>query len=247
MTITQHEPLAHVVSTIQQRWGEKALRRLAQVKTGTDGLSTGDAALDRLLGRDGVPRGAFTCLSGRPTSGMTTLALNVLAHAQAEGEVTVYIDAHRRLDPAYAARRGINLERLLVVWPQPRELGFEIARDIVAGEGAGVVVFDLGQASPGASVQPGKTSRALRQLVMTLPRSLYAVIGLSSSVDPLNAAAVSYAAVHLRVERLRWLPGAGQVGGYEVCVTALKNKFAPPGQTATFNVCLDTPEQRQGP
>jgi hypothetical protein len=113
--------------------------------------------------------------------------------------------------------------------------------------GAGVVVFDLGQAPPSVSVQPGQASRALRQLVMTLPRSLYAVIGLSAASDLLNAAAVSYAAVHLHVERLRWLAGAERVGGYEVRVTALKNKFAPPGQTAIFNVCLDTPEPRSGP
>jgi RecA/RadA recombinase len=51
---------------------------------------------------------------------MTTLALNVLLLPR-QGEVTVYIDAHRRLDPAYAARRGINLEQLLVVWPQRAE------------------------------------------------------------------------------------------------------------------------------
>ncbi len=128
MTTTQPQALASVVATIQQRWGDKALRRLSQVKTDTDGISTGDAALDRVLGRNGVPRGLLTCLSGHPTSGMTTLALNVLAHAQADGEVTVYIDADRTLDPAYAAQRGINLERLLVVWPQPRALGFDIAR-----------------------------------------------------------------------------------------------------------------------
>ena len=48
--MTQDARFTEVVATIQQRWGDKALRRLSQVKTDTDGISTGDAALDRMLG-----------------------------------------------------------------------------------------------------------------------------------------------------------------------------------------------------
>ncbi len=47
---------------------------------------------------------------------------------------------------------------------------------------------------------------------------------------------MSRAGIHLRVERQRWLQQDGRVEGYEVQVTALKNKFAPPDQTATFTV-----------
>jgi recombination protein RecA len=236
MTTTQQQALASVVATIHQRWGDKALRHLSQVKTDTDGISTGDAALDRLTGRNGIPRGLLTCLSGRPTSGMTTLALNVLAHAQADGEVTVYIDANRTLDPAYAAQRGINLGRLLVVWPQPRVLGFDIARDIVGSAGAGVVVFDLGHEQP---AQPERLAGVLRCLTGMLTRSPYALVCLSSASDRLSAAVVAHAGIHLHVERLRWLRPAGRVEGYEVRVTALKNKFAPPGQRVTITVSLD--------
>ncbi len=113
---------------------------------------------------------------------MTTLALDVLAQGQAEGEVTIYIDADRTLDPAYVVKRGIQLDRLLVVWPHPRELGLAIARDIVAGQGAGVVVFDLGQASPSVPPQPG-VARALRALLLALPRSAYALVCLSSASE----------------------------------------------------------------
>jgi recombination protein RecA len=236
MTTTQQQALASVVATIHQRWGDKALRRLSQVKTDTDGVSTGDAALDRLTGRNGIPRGLLTCLSGYPTSGMTTLALNVLAQAQAGGEVTVYIDADRTLDPAYAAQRSIDLERLLVVWPQPRTLGFDITRDIVGGAGAGVVVFDLGREQP---AQPERLAGALRRLTGTLARSPYALICLSAASDRLSAAVVAHAGLHLHAERLRWLRQAGRVEGYEVRVTALKNKFAPPGQHATVTISLE--------
>jgi recombination protein RecA len=244
MTTTQQQALASVVATIHQRWGDKALRRLSQVRTDTDGISTGDAALDRLSGRSGIPRGLLTCLSGHPTCGMTTLALDVLAQAQADGEVTVYIDADRALDPAYAAQRGISLERLLVVWPQPRTLGFDIARDIVGGAGAGVVVFDLGHEQP---IQPERFTGVLRRLTVALSRSPYALICLSSALDRLSAAVAAYAGIYLHVERQRWLRQAGRVEGYEVRVTALKNKFAPPGQSVTVTVSLDHLGPRRGP
>jgi recombination protein RecA len=244
MTTTQQQALASVVATIHQRWGDKALRRLSQVKTDMDGISTGDAALDRLTGRNGIPRGLLTCLSGHPTSGMTTLALNVLAQAQAEGEVTVYIDANRTLDPAYAAQRGINLERLLVVWPQPRTLGFDIARDIVGGAGAGVVVFDLGHEPP---AQPERLTGALRRLTATLAHSPYALVCLSAASDRLSVAVVAHAGLHLHAERQRWLRQAERIEGYEVRVTALKNKFAPPGQSVTVTVSLDHLGPRRGP
>ncbi|RPI97500.1 MAG: hypothetical protein EHM39_09395 [Chloroflexi bacterium] len=245
-----------VVTAIQQQWGPQALRRLAQVTTHTDGISTGYAALDRLSGRAGIPRGALTCLSGRLTSGMTTLALDMLAQAQAEGEVTIYIDADRTLDPAYVVKRGIDLNRLLVVWPRPRELGLAITRDIIAGQGAGVVVFDLGHACPGVPPQPG-VARALRALLLALPRSPYALVCLSSASgatasestasDALNAEVVSRAGIHLCVERQQWLQYDGRVEGYAVQVTALKNKFAPPDQTATFIASLAPTVSRQGP
>ena len=87
----------------------------------------------------------LTCLSGRPTSGMTTLALNVLAHAQADGEVTVYIDADRTLDPAYAANAALTWNGCW--WSgRSRASWVSTSRGILSPEGAGVVVFDLGHA-----------------------------------------------------------------------------------------------------
>ncbi len=60
-------------------------------------------------------------------------------------------------------------------------------------------MFDLGHEQ---SAQPDDVTRALRRLIMTLPRSPYTLICLSAV---LNAAVVSYAGVHLHVERQRWL------------------------------------------
>jgi recombination protein RecA len=174
----------------------------------------------------------LTLLSGHPTSGITTLALDIIAQAQKNSEVTIYIEVERTLDPEYVTRRGIDLNRLLVICPQSREVGFEMARDIMLGGGAGVIVCDLG----GSPANPPISNKALRRLTAGLSRVPYAVICLSTD---LHGAAASQAGVHLQVERLRWLQRVERVAGYEVQATLLKNKSAPPGQTVTLPILLD--------
>lgn len=239
MTTLQHpEHIDHVVDAIQQRWGVKALRRMERVAAHTGGLPTGIAALDRLLGADGLPRGALTCLSGDLTSGKTTLALDALARAQADGEVTVVIDMTGALDPEYAERRGIDLARLLIVWPQPPALGLDIAHDIVTSGGAGLIVLDLG-GGEGSGPLDGVT-RTLRHLSAAARRTPYALLGLvATAPGRLGAALLRRADGHLRVERQRWLCDEGGVSGYEIRVTALKARFGPPGQHITLPLALD--------
>lgn len=225
----RQQHLEQLLAAIQQRWGVHALRRLEQAASADKGISTGYSVLDALLGHGGVPRGMFTCLSGHPTSGVTTVALDIIAQAQASGEVTIYIDANRMLDPEYAVRRGIDPARLLIVWPQPSEVGFEMARDIILSGGAGVVVFALNS-------ETSVSGQSLRRLKAALSRTLYAFICLSPTSDSLIGAQSD---VHLCVERLHWLRDTGRVTGYEVRATALKNKAAVSGRTATFTVVLD--------
>lgn len=236
MTTLQPESIEHVVAAIQQRWGVKALRRMEHVTAHAGGLPTGIAALDSLLGADGLPRGALTCLSGDLTSGKTTLALDALARAQADGEVTVAIDMTGALDPEYAERRGVDLARLLIVWPQPPALGLDIARDIVTSGGAGLIVLDVG----GGGGPLEGVARTLRHLSAAVRRTPYALLCLvATAPDRLGAALLRRADGHLRVERQRWLCDEQGVSGYEIRVTALKSRFGPPGRCITLPLALD--------
>ena len=83
-----------------------------------EGVTTGIAALDRLLPQGGFPRGAIVEWLGEPGAGASTLALLAAREACREGGALVVIDRPRRLYPPAAARLGIDLERLIVVRPQ---------------------------------------------------------------------------------------------------------------------------------
>src|ERR1019366_1251028 len=86
-------------------------------------IGTGFAALDAILGPGGVPRDAAVALCGEPSSGRTTLALRLVAEAQAGGSIAAWVDLSRSLDPVEAVARGVQLEWLVVLQPPPPDAG----------------------------------------------------------------------------------------------------------------------------
>lgn len=70
------------------------------------------APLDGCL-RGGLPRGQLCEIAGAPSSGRTTLLLQVLASATRRGEIAALVDPGDRLDVTSAALMGVDLERLL--------------------------------------------------------------------------------------------------------------------------------------
>src|SRR5215212_6279171 len=135
--------LQQIITTIQRRWGVRALRRLSQLIDETIAvIPTGFADLDRVLGIGGLPRGRITEFLGTPTSGMSTIVLTLLARAQARGDLAVYMDLSRTFDPEYATRIGIDLAALLLLRPPTASDALELIHAMVASGGVGVLVID---------------------------------------------------------------------------------------------------------
>jgi hypothetical protein len=80
---------------------------------GSPVFSTGNAALDRVLG-GGWRGGELSELAGGPSSGRTSLLIGTLAAAARKGPVAL-VDTVDRFDPPSAARAGLVLDRLLWV------------------------------------------------------------------------------------------------------------------------------------
>jgi hypothetical protein len=72
----------------------------------------GVEAIDAVL-RGGLPRGQVSEIAGSPSSGRTTLLLQLLAAATRGGEIAALVDTCDRLEVASAAAAGIDLDRLL--------------------------------------------------------------------------------------------------------------------------------------
>ncbi len=105
-------------------------------------IPTGSIALDAALGVGGLPKGRVIEIYGPESSGKTTLALHVIANAQAAGGLAAFIDAEHALDSEYAANLGVNLDELLISQPDYGEQALEIAETLIRSGSVDVVVID---------------------------------------------------------------------------------------------------------
>src|SRR5579862_7294167 len=105
-------------------------------------ISSGSISVDAALGVGGFPRGRVIEIFGPESSGKTTLALHVIAQAQAAGGTAAFIDAEHALDPSYARAVGVDLDNLLVSQPDYGEQALEITSSLICSNVIDVVVVD---------------------------------------------------------------------------------------------------------
>src|SRR5438552_16078256 len=104
-----------MVKELQEKYGEGSIMRLGQVgKVDVDVIPTGSLSLDIALGVGGVPRGRVIEIYGPESSGKTTLCLHIVAEAQKTGGIAAYVDAEHALDPEYAKKIGVKIDKFLI-------------------------------------------------------------------------------------------------------------------------------------
>lgn len=125
----------------------------------------------------GFPRGCLTEIFGPPSSGRTSLLLSLMAQAAARGEFCALVDAGDVFDPASAAARGVNLQKLL--WVRcggNAEHALKATDLLVQAGGFGVIVMDLGDIAPQSARRISLASwYRLRHAVENTPTVLVAI------------------------------------------------------------------------
>ena len=131
------------VRDLQARFGDGILMRMGDMpKVDVDVVPTGSLSLDMALGVGGMPRGRIIEIYGPESSGKTTLALHVVAEAQAKGGICGFVDAEHALDPEYAKRIGVKVADLLISQPDTGEQALEIIESLVRSGKVDVLVVD---------------------------------------------------------------------------------------------------------
>lgn len=241
MSAERNERLKAALAEIHKRWGSDALRPLSAMSVSSTHIPTGFPALDALLG-GGVSCGGAVELSGVPTSGMTTLALKVIAEAQGQGRPTVYVDLASIFDPGYAVRCGIQLNRLLIARPEDVSRGLDILYVVGAEADSGLVVFDSITEALAAPHGSTRLNSALRRLSPALRQSGCTAVLLRSGAQ--SHAAISHVALRLHVENAGWIEEERNVSGLQARVTVLKDSRNRSGQQVEFPMTLDDPARK---
>lgn len=251
-TSGRKKALEKALADIESDYGKGAIMRLGNYKMeDVDVISTGAIGIDLALGVGGIPKGRIIEIYGPESSGKTTLTLHIIAEAQKAGGETAFIDAEHALDPIYAKKLGVDIDRLLVSQPNNGEEAMEITEKLIRSSAIDLVVVDsVAALVPQAEIEGnmGDThvalqarlmSQALRKIAGAMNKTNTTVIFINQlrekvggygnpEVTPGGRALKFYSSVRIDIRKGQQIVDGGKPVGNLTRVKVVKNKVAPP-------------------
>jgi len=223
-------------------------------------ISSGSISVDAALGVGGFPRGRVVEVFGPESSGKTTLALQVIAQAQAAGGAAAFVDAEHALDPTYARKLGVDIDSLIVSQPDYGEQALEITSALISSGVIDVVVVDSVAALVPKAELEGEMgdsfmglharlmSQALRKITGAVAKANACMIFINQVREKIGVmfgnpetttggrALKFFSSVRVEVRRMSAIKDGETLVGNRTKIKVVKNKIAAPFREAEVDI-----------
>lgn len=256
-----NKALDDALIAIHKKFGKESVRApgdhsMAKIES----RSTGSLPLDIALGIGGVPVGRLVEIFGPESSGKTTMCYHMIAECQKKGGLAAFIDTEHAMDANYAAKIGVDFDRLVVSQPDYGEQALDIAHTLVKSGAVHLIVIDSVAAltpkvevegsigdqsmgllarmmSQGCRMLAGPAQQTGTTIVFTNQiREKIGVMFGSPETQPGGRALKFYCTQRLDIRRIETIKDGSESVANKVRVKVLKNKVAPPFTQAEFNI-----------